>query len=1351
MPKGAREGLPKHAFVHTDAWALRANILLLTANGTPSFVRHVEASRIHKEMFSEAEAIRRVWVAHPTDGFTLGIISDIHVHSLTVQPINGSNTIVAQYEEVFPAEDDCEKDVDDNCSLMYLNEATLLNNCRQRYLRRQFYTYVANILIAINPYEPISDLYEVEAMETYRGKSIGTLPPHIFAIADNCYRDMLRLHQSQSIIVSGESGAGKTESQKQILRYLCHLYGEPNGSVQQRILETNPILESFGNAKTDRNNNSSRFGKFVEVRFGKKSTIVGGMVSHYLLEKSRICGQNAAERNYHIFYQLIAGADNRLWNILRLHSLDTFSVSAAFSLLISNYLNKGCAKFFANAESASKIPASRRGNVLMNLSLPLRLPELRYTYEKSTISVYHLFCFGVNSKASKINLLQTADLTDNVVDDYTDFARLVSAISKLGLRSEEIDQVFECVAAVLHLGNIHLVEKMDGFRSNCAIDSESEPFLTNAAFLLGVDVAELRRELLTRIMQPTRGGVKGTLYLVPLKMSEACAARDALAKAIYSRLFDKIVTWINSSILFDQSNTYIGVLDTAGFEFFTVNSFEQFCINFCNEKLQNFFNERILRNEHSLYEKEGIHFEPVEYSDNQDCINLFESKPNGLFTLLDDEARLPRPSHKHFTASAHQTPRFSTIREQRGMPDDDGFIIRHYAASVCYDTRLFLEKNNDSLHISLNCLMEQSTNPLVAELFRTSDGKIAMRSAQSSNKLVTESVSRKFRRQLDVLIKKLRETGTHFIRCIKPNSEMMAAKFDGAAILDQLKCAGMASVVRMMQAGFPSRTSFGGIYELYRDLLSPQLAILDPRLFCKCLFHALGLNEDDFAFGLTKVFFRASKFAEFDRMLHQDKDEMLRLVTLAQSWLRCVRWRKVQYGVLCVVKLQLKINYRAQQLLKIQSHVRGMIARRAYLPRITCLKKVRALSVNVSELTAALNQLCEDRQAKWMLELAKMKENIDLLVDDIKRDSLMSPKVVKTRYERLVKEAETLLLEIRKQTADEENEKVRRMKEAMEMEKERERLRRQKEEQEERERIQKEVERVQEEQRKEMETAEIQRQKNIGHSIEANRPNREIVEVVQAIASARNTQAGEEEHLESVSDDCKRCGPDLMKWKYEDLRKAIANSKDMFDALYLKDAEFSAMCKAEYHRRVRAYYEWKQKNDNRKRQVQQPLSRIRMSPSVVNKETVRIKGNRATDAQGKSFDERAQRFFKVPLSSATVYQRKLLSGLFATFLKLPRRWIRAASIANSGSMNGESVPNNGIWYGHFDGRWIRREMIVCGGKSALLRVAGRDDGAMCAMPLEDTLLTQRKGAEIVAQRFDTVWKQYGGQNFDYKN
>ncbi|CAG0907808.1 unnamed protein product, partial [Cyprideis torosa] len=194
------------------------------------------------------------------------------------------------------------------------------------------------------------------------------------------------------------------------------------------------------------------------------------------------------------------------------------------------------------------------------------------------------------------------------------------AMQTLGISDQDRMCIYTVVAAVLHLGNITFEDNPEDTRGGGKVSPSSAESLATAAKLLGVEGEELQQALLARVMQTTKGGYKGTVILVPLKPQEASNARDALAKAMYSRLFDYIVHRINQSIPFQSSAHYIGVLDIAGFEYFPVNSFEQFCINYCNEKLQQFFNERVLKDEQSLYAKEGLNVPHIEYVDNQDCI-----------------------------------------------------------------------------------------------------------------------------------------------------------------------------------------------------------------------------------------------------------------------------------------------------------------------------------------------------------------------------------------------------------------------------------------------------------------------------------------------------------------------------------------------------------------------------------------------------------------------------------------------------------------------------------------------------------------------------------------------------------
>ncbi|XP_062952222.1 unconventional myosin-VI isoform X5 [Cynocephalus volans] len=729
-----------------------------------------------------------VWAPHPTDGFQMGNIVDIGPDSLTIEPLNQKGkTFLALINQVFPAEEDSKKDVEDNCSLMYLNEATLLHNIKVRYSKDRIYTYVANILIAVNPYFDIPKIYSSETIKSYQGKSLGTMPPHVFAIADKAFRDMKVLKMSQSIIVSGESGAGKTENTKFVLRYLTESYGTGQ-DIDDRIVEANPLLEAFGNAKTVRNNNSSRFGKFVEIHFNEKNSVVGGFVSHYLLEKSRICVQGKEERNYHIFYRLCAGASEDIREKLHLSSPDNF-----------RYLNRGCTRYFANKDTDKQILQNRKS------------PEC----------------------------LKAGSLKDPLLDDHGDFIRMCTAMKKIGLDDEEKLDLFRVVAGVLHLGNIDF-EEAGSTSGGCNLKNKSTQSLEYCAELLGLDQDDLRVSLTTRVMLTTAGGTKGTVIKVPLKVEQANSARDALAKTVYSHLFDHVVNRVNQCFPFETSSYFIGVLDIAGFEYFEHNSFEQFCINYCNEKLQQFFNERILKEEQELYQKEGLGVNEVHYVDNQDCIDLIEGKLVGILDILDEENRLPQPSDQHFTSAVHQKhkdhfrltiPRKSKLAVHRNIRDDEGFIIRHFAGAVCYETTQFVEKNNDALHMSLESLICESRDKFIRELFESSTNN-NKDTKQKAGKLSFISVGNKFKTQLNLLLDKLRSTGASFIRCIKPNLKMTNHNFEGAQILSQLQCSGMVSVLDLMQGGFPSRASFHELYNMYKKYMPDKLARLDPRLFC---------------------------------------------------------------------------------------------------------------------------------------------------------------------------------------------------------------------------------------------------------------------------------------------------------------------------------------------------------------------------------------------------------------------------------------------------------------------------------------------------------------------------------------
>ncbi|XP_043721670.1 myosin-11-like isoform X2 [Telopea speciosissima] len=250
-----------------------------------------------------------VWVEDPALSWVDGQVSKINGQDAEIQTSNGK-TVVANLSKLYPKDMEAPAGgVDDMTKLSYLHEPGVLQNLATRYELNEIYTYTGNILIAINPFQRLPHLYDAHMMEQYKGAPFGELSPHVFAVADVAYRAMVNEGKSNSILVSGESGAGKTETTKMLMRYLAYLGGRvatEGRTVEQQVLESNPVLEAFGNAKTVRNNNSSRFGKFVEIQFDKHGRISGAAIRTYLLERSRVCQVSDPERNYHCFYLLCA-------------------------------------------------------------------------------------------------------------------------------------------------------------------------------------------------------------------------------------------------------------------------------------------------------------------------------------------------------------------------------------------------------------------------------------------------------------------------------------------------------------------------------------------------------------------------------------------------------------------------------------------------------------------------------------------------------------------------------------------------------------------------------------------------------------------------------------------------------------------------------------------------------------------------------------------------------------------------------------------------------------------------------------------------------------------------------------
>ncbi|KAL6056207.1 Unconventional myosin-XIX [Balamuthia mandrillaris] len=273
----------------------------------------------HHDAYSKGS---KVWIPDKTDGFKAAEIVRVCDEAATKFVVlaeeDGEEHTVPK-EQIFLRNPSILEGCDDLTCLSYMHEPAILHNLSIRYGVQQIYTFSGPILIAVNPYQKLP-IYNKQMMSLYCGQPLGKLSPHVYAIAEAAFREMITQRQSQSILVSGESGAGKTETTKFLLQYFAAM-GEDNsvhGDVHHQVLESTPLLEAFGNAKTLRNDNSSRFGKFIKIQFDPSGNISGAAIQTYLLEKSRIVRQQTGERNYHIFYQLVAGAteeQRQRWNL----------------------------------------------------------------------------------------------------------------------------------------------------------------------------------------------------------------------------------------------------------------------------------------------------------------------------------------------------------------------------------------------------------------------------------------------------------------------------------------------------------------------------------------------------------------------------------------------------------------------------------------------------------------------------------------------------------------------------------------------------------------------------------------------------------------------------------------------------------------------------------------------------------------------------------------------------------------------------------------------------------------------------------------------------------------------------
>uniref|UniRef100_A0A672QAA5 Osteoclast-stimulating factor 1 n=1 Tax=Sinocyclocheilus grahami TaxID=75366 RepID=A0A672QAA5_SINGR len=496
--------------------------------------------------------------------------------------------------------------------------------------------------------------------------------------------------------------------------------------VKDIILQSNPLLEAFGNAKTVRNNNSSRFGKYFEIQFSRGGEPDGGKISNFLLEKSRVVSQNHGERNFHIYYQLLQGATKEQRENLGITTPDYYL-----------YLNQSDT----------------------------------YTVE------------DVNDKKEFKDTMVGVNLCKDIYLSYIMYSL-----------------------------------------------SHSAAVLAFPSYLLGINQDGLKSKLTSRIMDSKWGGKTETIS-VTLNKEQASFTRDALSKALYSRLFDYLVDAINKAMQKDHEELNIGVLDIYGFEIFQKNGFEQFCINFVNEKLQQIFIELTLKAEQEEYVQEGIRWTPIEYFNNKVVCDLIESKlnPPGIMSILDDVC-----ATMHAKGEGADQTLLQKLQSQIGTHEhfnswNKGFIVHHYAGKVSYDVSGFCERNRDI------CVM-------LLIIFLSFFFSLLPLQKQANN-----------------LVQTLMKCTPHYIRCIKPNETKKARDWEESRIKHQVEYLGLRENIRVRRAGYAFRRVFKKFLQRYAILTRetwPQWRG-DEKQGVLHLLRSVNMDSDQYQLGKTKIFIKA--------------------------------------------------------------------------------------------------------------------------------------------------------------------------------------------------------------------------------------------------------------------------------------------------------------------------------------------------------------------------------------------------------------------------------------------------------------------------------------------------------------
>ncbi|XP_063759557.1 myosin-10 isoform X1 [Eleginops maclovinus] len=779
-------------------------------------------------------AKKLVWVPSERHGFEAAGIREERGEEVLVELAENGKKVAINKDDIQKMNPPKFSKVEDMAELTCLNEASVLHNLKDRYYSGLIYTYSGLFCVVINPYKNLP-IYSENIIEMYRGKKRHEMPPHIYAISESAYRCMLQDREDQSILCTGESGAGKTENTKKVIQYLAHVASSHKGrkdhnippespkafklqgELERQLLQANPILESFGNAKTVKNDNSSRFGKFIRVNFDVTGYIVGANIETYLLEKSRAIRQAKDERTFHIFYYLLAGAGEHLRT----------------DLLLENFSNY---RFLSNG----------------NITIP--------------------------GQQDKDNFQETLD-----------------AMHIMSFSHEEIVSLLKVVSAVMQFGNIIFKKERNTDQASMPENTVAQKL----CHLLGMNVMEFTRAILTPRIKVGRDYVQKAQTKEQADFAVEALAKatyERLFRWLVYRINKALDRTKRQGASFIGILDIAGfeIFELNSFEQLCINYTNEKLQQLFNHTMFVLEQEEYQREgiEWSFIDF-GLDLQPCI-----DLIER-PTNPPGILALLDEECWFPKATDKTFIDKVLQEQGTHTkFQKPRQLKDKADFCILHYAGKVDYKADEWLMKNMDPLNDNVATLLHQSTDKFVAELWKddiqtfqrasfydnvsglqeapvdrivgldqvAGMNETAFGAAYKTKKGMFRTVGQLYKEQLSKLMATLRNTNPNFVRCIIPNHEKRAGKLDPHLVLDQLRCNGVLEGIRICRQGFPNRIVFQEFRQRY-EILTPNAipkGFMDGKQACERMIKALELDGNLFRIGQSKIFFRAGVLAHLE-------------------------------------------------------------------------------------------------------------------------------------------------------------------------------------------------------------------------------------------------------------------------------------------------------------------------------------------------------------------------------------------------------------------------------------------------------------------------------------------------------